>query len=116
MQYGYRIVEDMASGLQPITSGRSGFAFITGDDRTGVNGNIIPAEDLVDRSYIAHPRLIRSKMRRLRTLLYLPATTHSHQRWSGDEHCTARRIAIRKMRSAVCCAVIMAFARSPVLI
>ncbi|WP_171354978.1 4Fe-4S binding protein, partial [Acinetobacter baumannii] len=58
MQYGYRIVEDMASGLSHYLADQ-GFASL--QEMIGLaNGNIIPAEDL-DRSYIVYPRINQEK-------------------------------------------------------
>lgn len=58
MQYGYRIVEDMASGLSHYLADQ-GFASL--QEMIGLaNGNIIPAEDL-DRSYIVYPQINQEK-------------------------------------------------------
>ena len=54
MQYGYRIVEDMASGLSHYLADQG---FDSLQEMVGLaNNNIVPAEDL-DRSYIVYPRI-----------------------------------------------------------
>ena len=54
MQYGYRIVEDMASGLSHYLADQG---FDSLQEMVGLaNHNIVPAEDL-DRSYIVYPRI-----------------------------------------------------------
>ncbi|WP_227479845.1 NAD-dependent dihydropyrimidine dehydrogenase subunit PreA [Escherichia coli] len=54
MQYGYRIVEDMASGLSHYLADQG---FDSLQDMVGLaNNNIVPAEDL-DRSYIVYPHI-----------------------------------------------------------
>ncbi len=58
MQYGYRIVEDMISGLSHYLE-EQGFEKLS--DIIGLaNGNIVPAEEL-DRSYIIYPRIDHDK-------------------------------------------------------
>ncbi|MFD3157868.1 NAD-dependent dihydropyrimidine dehydrogenase subunit PreA [Haloimpatiens sp. FM7330] len=58
MQYGYRIVEDMISGLSHYMD-EKGFNKL--DDMIGLaNRNIIPAEDL-DRDYIVYPKFDDNK-------------------------------------------------------
>lgn len=109
MQYGYRIVEDMASGLSHYLADQ-GFASL--QEMIGLaNGNIIPAEDP-----IAAISSIRGLIRRNASaadVAISPAMTAVIRRWSGM-NTAARRIAIRKNASVVCCAVMSA--RSPVLI
>lgn len=109
MQYGYRIVEDMASGLSHYLADQ-GFASL--QEMIGLaNGNIIPAED-----WIAAISSIRGLIRRNASaadVAISPAMTAVIRRWSGM-NTAARRIAIRKNASVVCCAVMSA--RSPVLI
>ena len=54
MQYGYRIVEDMASGLSHYLADQG---FDSLQEMVGLaNNNIVPAEDL-DRSYIVYPHI-----------------------------------------------------------
>ena len=54
MQYGYRIVEDMASGLSHYLADQG---FDSLQEMVGLaNHNIVPAEDL-DRSYIVYPHI-----------------------------------------------------------
>lgn len=54
MQYGYRIVEDMTSGLSHYLADQG---FDSLQEMVGLaNHNIVPAEDL-DRSYIVYPNI-----------------------------------------------------------
>lgn len=58
MQYGYRIVEDMISGLSHYLNDQG---FDSLDEMVGLaNANIVPAEDL-DRSYIVYPHINQEK-------------------------------------------------------
>ncbi|VEB57163.1 pyrimidine metabolism oxidoreductase [Salmonella enterica subsp. enterica] len=110
MQYGYRIVEDMASGLSHYLADQ-GFASL--QEMIGLGEwQYYPG----GRPWIAAISFIRGlnqeKLRRLRTFAISPAMTAAIRRWSGM-NTAARRIAIRKNASVVCCAVMSA--RSPVL-
>lgn len=68
MQYGYRIVEDMTSGLSHYLADQGINSL---EEMVGLaNANIIPAEDL-DRSYIVYPHINLEKCVGTRTLLYL---------------------------------------------
>lgn len=109
MQYGYRIVEDMASGLSHYLADQ-GFASL--QEMIGLaNGNIIPAEDL-DRSYIVYPRINQEKCVGCGRC-YISCYDGGHQAMEWDEHSRTPHCNTEKC-VGVCCAVMSA--RSPVLI
>lgn len=82
MQYGYRIVEDMASGLSHYLADQ-GFASL--QEMIGLaNGNIIPAEEL-DRSYIVYPQIDQEKCVGCGRC-YISCYDGGHQAMEWDEH------------------------------
>lgn len=80
MQYGYRIVEDMASGLSHYLADQG---FDSLQDMVGLaNNNIVPAEDL-DRSYIVPiPISISINVLAVDAVIF-PVTTAVTRRWNG---------------------------------
>ncbi len=97
MQYGYRIVEDMASGLSHYLADQG---FDSLQEMVGLaNNNIVPAEDL-DRSYIVYPRINLDKCVGCGRC-YISCYDGGHRRWNGARK-HARRIVIPRNAWVVC--------------
>lgn len=97
MQYGYRIVEDMASGLSHYLADQG---FDSLQEMVGLaNNNIVPAEDL-DRSYIVYPVSISINVLAVDAVIF-PVTTAVTRRWNGARK-HARRIVIPRNAWVVC--------------
>ncbi len=98
MRHGYRIVEDMASGLSHYLADQDLPHYRRERDDRLANDNIGPG-GRPHRSYIAHPRLIQEKC-----VAISPATAVIvAMEWMNT---AAHRMAIRKNASVVCRAVI----------
>lgn len=100
MQYGYRIVEDMASGLSHYLADQG---FDSLQEMVGLaNHNIVPAEDL-DRSYIVYPHINLDKCVGCGRC-YISCYDGGHQAMEWSEK-PVHRIVIPRNASVVCFAV-----------
>ncbi|WP_252235666.1 NAD-dependent dihydropyrimidine dehydrogenase subunit PreA [Clostridium sp. CH2] len=102
MQYGYRVVEDMISGLSHFMD-ENGFEKL--EDMVGIAiKNIIPAEDL-DREYIVYPKVDEEKCLGCGRC-YISCYDGAHQaiKWNAEE----RKPEVNKDRCVGChlCALV----------
>lgn len=103
MQYGYRIVEDMASGLSHYLADQG---FDSLQEMVGLaNHNIVPAEDL-DRSYIVYPHINLDKCVGCGRC-YISCYDGGHQAMEWSEK-PAHRIVIPRNAWVVCFVVMSA--------
>ena len=96
MQYGYRIVEDMISGLSYFMEERKIDKL---DDLVGIaNSNIIPAED-IDRSFVIYPDIDKDRCIKCGRC-YLSCFDGGHQAYTYNEE--SREITLNKDKCVGC--------------
>ena len=96
MQYGYRIVEDMISGLSYFMEERKIDKL---DDLVGIaNSNIIPAED-IDRSFVIYPDIDKDRCIKCGRC-YISCFDGGHQAYTYNEE--SREITLNKDKCVGC--------------